>query len=48
VGEEELFPLVDQERVKIGGQLRAVGEAKFFSDRREDLREYGFLPLGSD
>ena len=48
VGEEELVRLVDQERVKIGGQLGGVRQAQLFPGRREDARQRVAVPLGAD
>ncbi len=48
VGQEVLVRLIDQEGVKIGGQLGSVRQSQFFSYRREDVLQHGVVPLGAD
>jgi hypothetical protein len=48
VGEEVLILLIDQQRVKIGGQLGSVRQSQLFLDRREDVLQRRVVPLGAD
>ena len=48
MGEEVLVGLIDQQRVKIGGQPGGVRQSQLFFDRREDVLQCGVVPLGAD